>query len=78
MLIWVEHEKKLTTSGPDLGPNCLQRLLVDHTVTTSKRRKKMFSFNYSKKHAHYQVMKSQNTEQSLYNTHRYNMDLDIQ
>ena len=25
----VEHEKSFITSGPDLGPNCLQRLLAD-------------------------------------------------
>ena len=27
--------------GPDLGPNCLQRLLADDKVTTSKVRVKL-------------------------------------
>ena len=26
VLNWVEHGKSVITSGPDLGPNCLQRL----------------------------------------------------
>ena len=38
MLSRVEHEKSFTTSGPDLGPNCLPMLSAHREKVNEKMR----------------------------------------